>query len=216
MRQPLWRWNCPPVRTPLLPSCKWLREAAAEKGEAIVTSAEVLQELLHAYLPVNRLQISRARCALAGPRDGPGDSTPSRLPPRPPDLEGQAGHPSEVPGVPGSQGDRPWPGPWRCSRQRKGWWSRDDGTRGSGLPGPEDSWRWKELESNDGPLQEWLPYYGVAGLRERSTRLGTRASMGSGWLRPCVLHFPLDRHGRRRWDWPDPDAHAGCTSGPGP
>jgi predicted nucleic acid-binding protein len=90
---------------PLREDARAVFREQVERGEAMVTSAEVLQELLHAYLPVNRLQISRARCALAGPRDGPGDSTPSRLPPRPPDLEGQAGHPSEVPGVPGSQGE---------------------------------------------------------------------------------------------------------------
>jgi len=36
-----------------------------ERGEAMVTSAEVLQELLHAYLPVNRLQALDAALELA-------------------------------------------------------------------------------------------------------------------------------------------------------
>jgi len=31
-------------------------QAIAEPGQPLVTSAEVLQELLHAYLPVNRMQ----------------------------------------------------------------------------------------------------------------------------------------------------------------
>lgn len=31
-------------------------QAVAEPGKPLVTSAEVLQELLHAYLPVNRMQ----------------------------------------------------------------------------------------------------------------------------------------------------------------
>jgi uncharacterized protein len=34
-------------------------------GEALVTSAEVLQELLHAYLPVNRLETLEAALTLA-------------------------------------------------------------------------------------------------------------------------------------------------------
>ncbi len=37
----------------------------AETGQALVTSAEVLQELLHAYLPVNRLETLDAALQLA-------------------------------------------------------------------------------------------------------------------------------------------------------
>jgi uncharacterized protein len=39
-------------------------------GEVLVSSAEVLQELLHAYLPVNRLATLDAALALAGSRLG--------------------------------------------------------------------------------------------------------------------------------------------------
>lgn len=37
----------------------------AESGEPLVTSAEVLQELMHAYLPVHRLETLDAALALA-------------------------------------------------------------------------------------------------------------------------------------------------------
>ncbi|MDX1673963.1 MAG: type II toxin-antitoxin system VapC family toxin [Longimicrobiales bacterium] len=39
-----------------------------ESGEALVTSSEVLQELLHAYLPVGRLETLDAALALARAR----------------------------------------------------------------------------------------------------------------------------------------------------
>ena len=52
-----------------------LRDAAREffaetltRGERLVTSAEVLQELLHAYLPVNRLETLDAALTLAEAR----------------------------------------------------------------------------------------------------------------------------------------------------
>lgn len=41
-----------------------------ESGEVLVTSAEVLQELLHAYLPVDRLQTLNAAFTLARGRMG--------------------------------------------------------------------------------------------------------------------------------------------------
>jgi predicted nucleic acid-binding protein len=40
-------------------------EAAVEKGDQLVTSAEVLQELLHAYLPVGRLATLDAALTLS-------------------------------------------------------------------------------------------------------------------------------------------------------
>lgn len=42
--------------------------SAAETGEVLVTSAEVLQELLHAYLPVGRLSTLDAALELARSR----------------------------------------------------------------------------------------------------------------------------------------------------
>ncbi len=54
-----------------------LREAAQEffaehlrGGDVLVTSAEVMQELLHAYLPVNRLETLDAALTLARARMG--------------------------------------------------------------------------------------------------------------------------------------------------
>jgi uncharacterized protein len=46
----------------------WL--AQAESGEVLVSSAEVLQELLHAYLPVGRLETLDAALTLARSRLG--------------------------------------------------------------------------------------------------------------------------------------------------
>src|SRR5688572_9616986 len=43
---------------------------AAESGEVLVTSAEVLQELLHAYVPVGRLETLDAALQLARERMG--------------------------------------------------------------------------------------------------------------------------------------------------
>jgi uncharacterized protein len=42
----------------------------AESGEVLVSSAEVLQELLHAYLPVNRIETLDAALTLAEARLG--------------------------------------------------------------------------------------------------------------------------------------------------
>jgi uncharacterized protein len=46
----------------------WLEQA--ESGEVLVSSAEVLQELLHAYLPVGRLETLDAALTLARSRLG--------------------------------------------------------------------------------------------------------------------------------------------------
>jgi hypothetical protein len=53
---------------PLRRDARAFFEAALERGERLVTSAEVLQELLHAYLPVDRLATLDAALTLAEAR----------------------------------------------------------------------------------------------------------------------------------------------------
>lgn len=53
---------------PLRDEARSFFEAALVRGERLVTSAEVLEELLHAYLPVNRLGTLDAALALAEAR----------------------------------------------------------------------------------------------------------------------------------------------------
>lgn len=53
---------------PLRDDARSFFEETLERGERLVTSAEVLQELLHAYLPVNRLETLDAALALAEAR----------------------------------------------------------------------------------------------------------------------------------------------------
>ena len=53
---------------PLQDAARSFFEEALVRGERLVTSAEVLQELLHAYLPVNRLETLDAALALAEAR----------------------------------------------------------------------------------------------------------------------------------------------------
>ncbi|HUE96106.1 MAG TPA: type II toxin-antitoxin system VapC family toxin [Longimicrobiaceae bacterium] len=55
---------------PLRPEAQDFFLTAAEAGEVLVSSAEVLQELLHAYLPVNRLATLDAALELASGRLG--------------------------------------------------------------------------------------------------------------------------------------------------
>jgi predicted nucleic acid-binding protein len=50
---------------PLRPRARAFFERALEQGEQLVTSAEVLQELLHAYLPVRRFETLDAALELA-------------------------------------------------------------------------------------------------------------------------------------------------------
>lgn len=53
---------------PLRDQARSFFEEALTQGDRLVTSAEVLQELLHAYLPVNRLETLDAALALAEAR----------------------------------------------------------------------------------------------------------------------------------------------------
>lgn len=53
---------------PLRREARAFFEAALEKQHLLATSAEVLQELLHAYLPVNRLETLDAALTLAEAR----------------------------------------------------------------------------------------------------------------------------------------------------
>jgi hypothetical protein len=53
---------------PLRPEAQAFFETTLKRGTPLVTSAEVLQELLHAYLPVNRLDTLDAALTLAGAR----------------------------------------------------------------------------------------------------------------------------------------------------
>lgn len=53
---------------PLRSDARAFFERALEGADPLVTSAEVLQELLHAYLPVNRLETLDAALALADAR----------------------------------------------------------------------------------------------------------------------------------------------------
>lgn len=55
-------------RHPLRREARAFFEDTLERPEPLVTSAEVLQELLHAYLPVNRLATLDAALALAEAR----------------------------------------------------------------------------------------------------------------------------------------------------
>jgi uncharacterized protein len=48
------------------PAQKFFQDAFDRKAERLVTSAEVLQELLHAYLPVQRIQTLDAAMQLVG------------------------------------------------------------------------------------------------------------------------------------------------------
>ncbi len=50
---------------PLREPARRFFEEGLERGERLVTSAEVLQELLHAYVPVGRLETLDAALALA-------------------------------------------------------------------------------------------------------------------------------------------------------
>lgn len=53
---------------PLRPEAWTFLETTLERGVQLATSAEVLHELLHAYLPVNRLETLDAALALAEAR----------------------------------------------------------------------------------------------------------------------------------------------------
>ena len=53
---------------PLRDEARSFFEETLARGERLVTSAEVLQELLHAYLPVNRLETLDAALTLADAR----------------------------------------------------------------------------------------------------------------------------------------------------
>ncbi|MBI4408171.1 MAG: type II toxin-antitoxin system VapC family toxin [Gemmatimonadetes bacterium] len=53
---------------PLKPEARTFFLEHVESGEPLVTSAEVLQELMHAYLPVDRLETLDAAFALARDR----------------------------------------------------------------------------------------------------------------------------------------------------
>jgi len=53
---------------PLRAEARAFFETALEHNDRLATSAEVLQELLHAYVPVNRLQTLDAALALADAR----------------------------------------------------------------------------------------------------------------------------------------------------
>jgi hypothetical protein len=55
---------------PLRENARRFFQETLQRGERLVTSAEVLQELLHAYLPVNRLETLDAALALAEARCG--------------------------------------------------------------------------------------------------------------------------------------------------
>ena len=59
---------------PLREDARRFFQETLQRGDRLVTSAEVLQELLHAYLPVNRLEtldaaltLAEARCAVVWP-----------------------------------------------------------------------------------------------------------------------------------------------------
>ena len=53
---------------PLRDQARAFFEESLERGERLATSAEVLQELLHVYLPVNRLETLDAALTLAEAR----------------------------------------------------------------------------------------------------------------------------------------------------
>ena len=53
---------------PLRPEAWAFFEATLERGAQLATSAEVLQDLLHAYLPVNRMETLDAALTLAEAR----------------------------------------------------------------------------------------------------------------------------------------------------
>jgi predicted nucleic acid-binding protein len=53
---------------PLRSDARAFFETALERGEPLATSAEVLRELLHAYLPVGRLETLDAALTLAAAR----------------------------------------------------------------------------------------------------------------------------------------------------
>ena len=50
---------------PLRQEARVFFEESVSRGRALVTSAEVLQELLHAYIPVGRIQTLQAALDLA-------------------------------------------------------------------------------------------------------------------------------------------------------